>query len=494
MELIDLLQNTGIKCPEMFENIEITGINYDSRKVKEGNIFVCLRGTNTDGHIYAADAAFRGALAIVSEKELSLPKIPIFLVKDSRKALSKIAKNYFGNPGEGISLYGITGTNGKTTVSYLIKSGIEAQGRACGLMGTISYKIGRNEYEAERTTPESLDLYRMFSQLKKQEIDCCVMEVSSHALKLGRVQDIEFDYSLFTNMSLDHLDFHGDEEEYFKTKKKLFEQTKKMGIINKDDAKGKRLIEELKSMGLAFRSFSLDDDGADYIGHVVEMTGDGCRLNFNYKGSLLVELKSSLTGQFSLYNILAAASCLHAAGVEAEAIARGIKGVKLVPGRFERVENSRNIPVFVDFAHTPHALENILVTASNLTRGRIICVFGCGGNRDKSKRPLMGQIAGQYADYCIITGDNPRNEDQEQIFEDIEEGLYDSGCFYEIIRDRREAIKQAIKYYREGDIIIVAGKGHENYQIIGGTKNYFSDREVVKELIDKGDSVTNEEI
>jgi UDP-N-acetylmuramoyl-L-alanyl-D-glutamate--2,6-diaminopimelate ligase len=306
MKLNDLLQNTGIPCPDMFKNIEITGINYDSRKIKEGNIFVCLKGDNTDGHIYAADAAFRGASAIVSEIELSLPKIPIFLVEDSRKMLSKIAINYFGNPAEGISLYGITGTNGKTTVSYLIKSGIEAMGKACGLTGTISYKIGRNEYEAERTTPESLDIYRLFYQLKKQDIRCCVMEVSSHALKLGRVQDLSFDYSVFTNMSLDHLDFHSDEEEYYKTKKKLFGQTKKMAIINRDDEKGKRLIEELKSEGIAFRSFSIEAEEADYTGRLVEMTGDGCHLSFFYKGALVTELKSSLTGRFSLYNILAA--------------------------------------------------------------------------------------------------------------------------------------------------------------------------------------------
>ncbi|HZK02758.1 MAG TPA: UDP-N-acetylmuramoyl-L-alanyl-D-glutamate--2,6-diaminopimelate ligase [Anaerovoracaceae bacterium] len=488
MKLKEILFDTGILCPDTLDELDITGVNYDSRKIEKGNMFVCLKGKNTDGHIYAGDAVFRGASAIVSEKEMNVPIAPIFIVDDSRKALSKISKNFYGNPAKEISLFGVTGTNGKTTVSYLIRSGLAASGNDCGLTGTISYKIGENEYAAERTTPESLDIQRLFSELKAQKIKCCVMEVSSHALQLGRVQDLKFDYSVFTNLSLDHMDFHKDEEEYYQTKKSLFKQTDKMGIINLDDNSGKRLAEELKSEGFPAVTFSMkEDSSADYTGSLIWMNEKGCRLSFCHKGSEVSQLESVLTGQFSTYNILAAASCLHSAGISGETINEGIRKVRLVPGRFEFIENDKDISVFVDFAHTPDALEKILKTANDLTKGRVICVFGCGGDRDRSKRPFMGKAAGRYADYCIVTSDNPRTENQQKIFADIEEGLYESGCFYEIIADRREAIEQAINIYKKGDIIVIAGKGHESYQIIGGAKNYFSDRDTVKELLNKGD-------
>ncbi|GAB1475177.1 UDP-N-acetylmuramoyl-L-alanyl-D-glutamate--2,6-diaminopimelate ligase [Bacillota bacterium] len=493
MRLENLLQKTGINCPDELKNTEINRIGYDSRKIQKGDAFVCLKGRNTDGHIFAGDAAFRGAAVIVSEHESNpvQKNTPVLLADNTRRALSHMAVNYYGNPGEGISLFGVTGTNGKTTVSYLIKSGLETDGEGCGLIGTISYKVGDKEYEAERTTPESLDIQKIFSELRAGGIKRCTIEVSSHALQLGRVQDLMFDYSVFTNLSQDHMDFHKDSEEYYQAKKKLFNQTAKMGIINIDDESGRRLAGELRQEGVRIRTFSMTDSSADYTGYVKEMDEKGSCLLFSFLGSEVAELESALIGQFSAYNILAAASCLHAAGVSPEGIIEGIEKVKNVPGRFEPIRNSRGITVFVDFAHTPDALKNVLITGGNLANGRVICVFGCGGDRDRSKRPYMGRMAGEYADYCIVTSDNPRTESQKQIFNDIEAGLYETGCYYEVIEDRKEAIRRAISIYKKGDIIIVAGKGHENYQIIGGAKSYFSDRETVKELIEKGDGDFN---
>lgn len=485
MKLANLLFDTDIPYPERLGEIEITGISYDSRKIEGGNIFVCLKGRNTDGHIFAGDAALRGAGAIITERDLDISFTPVLKVEDSRKALAKIASNYYGNPSTDMILYGITGTNGKTTVSYLVKSGLEAWGTDCGMIGTISYKVGDKEYEAERTTPESLDIQKIFKELKCQNISCCVMEVSSHALELGRVRNLKFDYSIFTNLSLDHMDFHKDEEEYYQSKKKLFKQTCKMGIINIDDEAGRRLAGELKNEGMKLATFSIKRSDGDYKGIVKSLDEKGVSMSLQYKDREIMEIESSLGGGFSMYNILAAAACLHVGGVSTEAIAKGIYDVKVVPGRFELVKNSKNIIAFVDFAHTPDALKKVLLTAGDLTKGRIICVFGCGGDRDKTKRPFMGKIAGSHSDYCILTSDNPRTESQEEIFAQIEEGLYESGCIYEVIEDRREAIKRAIKIYKKGDIIIIAGKGHENYQIIGGAKKYFSDRETIIELIEK---------
>jgi len=490
MKLHDLLLHTGIKCPDILKDTDITGISYDSRTIQRGNLFVCLRGRKTDGHAYADKAALGGAVAIISEKKLPLSGTPILVVEDSRRALAVIAANYYGHPHHSLSLYGVTGTNGKTTVSYLIRSGLIAWGKPCGMTGTISYMVGDKEYPAERTTPESLDLQRIFAELKTSGISCCVMEISSHALQLGRIQDLLFEYSVFTNLSQDHMDFHKDEEEYYQTKKKLFNQTTKMGIINLDDHAGSRLFKELLHEGVPVRSFSITDSNADYYGEVKEMNEKGCCLSFRYEGSEVAEIKSSLVGRFSLHNILAAAGCLHSIGVPGEVVAAGIENIKGVPGRFEPVENSRGIPVIVDYAHTPDALEKVLITASDIVKGRLLCVFGCGGDRDRSKRPLMGKVAGRYADYCIVTSDNPRTEDPRQITADIEEGLYETGCNYQVIDDRREAIQSAISMYRKGDLILVTGKGHENYQIIGEEKKYFSDRETILELIDKEEKNT----
>lgn len=488
MRLDALLQGTEIYCPIESGAQEVTGLCYDSRKVKKGDAFICLKGLHTDGHIYAMDAVVRGAVVVIAEDDLELARMTVLKAKDSRKALSTIAANYYGHPSKRIRVFGVTGTNGKTTVSFMIKNCLKAEGQTCGLTGTISYQVGDKEYEATYTTPESLDLQGIFAEIQKQQIPNCVMEVSSHALYLGRVDNIEFDYGIFTNLTQDHMDFHKNREEYYQAKKRLFSLVKKGAIINIDDESGRRLHQELGEEGtLALISCSLKDKKADYYGEILERSERGSKLLIINKGIELGVVTIHSPGIFSLYNGLVAAACLHTAGISFAAIQKGLEDLKGVPGRFELIENSKNMVVIVDYAHTPDALEKVLRTAAEIVKGRLICIFGCGGERDITKRPLMGKIAGSYSDYCIITSDNPRTESQQQIATDIEGGLYETGCNYEIIEDRRKAIAKAVSIYRKGDLILIAGKGHETYQIIGGSKTYFSDQETVRELIETTD-------
>lgn len=492
MRLDLLLAGTGIDCPLLWRKIEVSGICYDSRKTQKGYAFVCLKGEHTNGHIYAMDAAFRGASVAIAEENLDLMAIPVLNTDDSRKALSVMSANFYGHPANQLSLFGITGTNGKTTVSYMIKSGLEAAGKTCGLIGTISYKIGEREYESTRTTPESLDLQMIFSEMKEREIRHCSMEVSSHALKLERVNDLTFDYGVFTNLTQDHMDFHKDKEDYYQSKKMMFDQVAKGAIINIDDDSGNRLFHELEGRSFKTVSCSLKDKKAQYYGELENTNERGSQFTFFRAGEALGSLTTQSPGLFTLYNALIAAGCLDLAEIPFESIKAGLSSLKGVPGRFELIENSFQIPVIVDFAHTPDALEKVLETAAGIVKGRLICVFGCGGDRDRTKRPLMGKAAGKYSDHCIITSDNPRTESQQQIFADIEEGLYETGCMYEIIEDRRQAISKALSMYQTGDFIVIAGKGHETYQIIGGSKYYFSDQETVRELIETRDGEKNE--
>jgi UDP-N-acetylmuramoyl-L-alanyl-D-glutamate--2,6-diaminopimelate ligase len=484
MRLDLLLTGTGIDCPLLWRKIEISGISYDSRKTQKGNAFVCIKGEHTNGHIYAMDAAFRGASVAIAEEELNLMTIPVLITDDSRKALSAMSANFYGHPANQLSLFGITGTNGKTTVSYMIKSGLEADGKACGLIGTISYKIGEKEYESTRTTPESLDLHSIFAKMKEQEIKYCSMEVSSHALKLGRAGDIIFDYGVFTNLTQDHMDFHKDREDYYQSKKKMFDRIAKGAIINIDDESGSRLFHELEGSSFKTVACSLKDKKADYYGELQETSERGSQFTFYREGEALGTLTTQSPGRFTLYNALIAAGCLDLAEIPFQSIQSGLSSLKGVPGRFELIENTKQIPVIVDFAHTPDALEKVLETAAGIAKGRLICVFGCGGDRDRTKRPMMGKAAGKYADHCIVTSDNPRTESQQQISADIEEGLYETGCMYEIIEDRRQAISKVLSMYQSGDLIVISGKGHETYQIIGASRTYFSDQETVRELIE----------
>ncbi len=493
MKLKELLKGTGIAFKDEWSDLEITGLSCDSRHIKKGYAFICLKGMHTDGHIYAMDAVVRGAAAVISEKPIPFSLVPNINVNDSMHALSALSANYYGHPSEDIVLFGITGTNGKTTVSYMIHNGLEADGKLSGLTGTISYKVGEKTYEASYTTPDPLSLQQYFYEMKRQGIGYCVMEVSSHALKLGRVDHICFDYGLFTNLTQDHMDFHKNKEEYYQSKKKLFYLTKKAAIINVDDEYGSRLTGDLGDTHIEKISCSMRDKRADFYGKCMKTDREGSGLRLYRQGQLLGNLSVHSPGTFFLYNALTAAAGLLTAEIPFKSVKEGFSSLKGVPGRFELVRNKKDITVIVDYAHTPDALQNVLKTARDIGKGRLITVFGCGGDRDPTKRPLMGRIAGQYSDHCIITSDNPRDENQSIIASGIEEGLYDTGCNYDVIHERRKAIERALVMYRKGDVILVAGKGHETYQIIGGSKNYFSDQETVSDLIGAMDGSNDDE-
>ncbi|HVI41206.1 MAG TPA: UDP-N-acetylmuramoyl-L-alanyl-D-glutamate--2,6-diaminopimelate ligase [Anaerovoracaceae bacterium] len=487
MKLKNLLHGTEIPYPADLNDLEVTGLTYNSKLVQKGYVFVCMKGFHTDGHIYAMDAAFKGASVIICEEDIDIKTIPVLRVIDSRRVLSKMSANFYENKAVPFHLYGITGTNGKTTIAYMLKSIIESGGSQCGMIGTIGYHVGSKEYEAQNTTPESCDLQGMFAEMKAEGITNCVMEVSSHALALGKVDDIEFEASVFTNLTSDHMDFHKDAEDYFAAKKKLFSLTKGAAVVNLDDEYGKRLYEELKKEDKEILGYSLKDKKADYYGEIQETTEKGSLIQVTEKDICTELLKLNTPGIFTIYNGLAAFACARSAGYSYLSIQRGLEVLKGVPGRFEMVENSKGVIAIVDYAHTPDALEKVLKTATDFKKGRLICIFGCGGDRDRKKRSLMGTTAGKYSDYCIITSDNPRSERQESITADIEAGIYETGCNYEIIENRYDAIKKGVSIYKKGDIIMIAGKGHETYQIIGTEKYHFDDREIVKKIIENGE-------
>ena len=496
MKLENLLQGTEVPYPADLSDLEVTGLTYNSKLVKKGYAFVCIKGFHTDGHIYAMDAAFRGASLIICEEDIDIKAVPILRVSDSRKILSKISANFYENREVPFHLYGITGTNGKTTVAYMLKSIIEAAGTRCGMIGTISYQVGSREYEARNTTPESCDIQAMFAEMKEEGVTNCVMEVSSHALSLGKVSDIRFEAAVFTNLTSDHMDFHKDAEDYYAAKKKLFYLTTGAAAVNVDDSYGRRLYDELKKEEKTVLGYSLKDKKADYYGEILETTEKGSLIRVTEKGQMCRGpeeknecteiLKLNTPGIFTIYNGLAATACARSAGYPFRTVQAGLESLKGVPGRFELVENSKGIIAIVDYAHTPDGLEKVLKTATDFKKGRLICIFGCGGDRDKKKRSMMGMVAGKYSDYCIITSDNPRTEKQEVITADIEAGIYETGCNYEIIENRYEAIKKAVSIYKKGDIIMIAGKGHETYQIIGESKFHFDDREAAKQIIEYG--------
>lgn len=483
----DLLSGTNVPYSANLNDLEVTGLAYNSKQVEKGYAFICIKGYHTDGHIYAMDAAFRGASVIICEEDIDIKAVPVVRTEDSRRLLSKMSANFYGVKDANFHIYGVTGTNGKTTISCMLKSIFEVQNGGCGLLGTIGYYVGGKEYEAQNTTPESSDLQRMFAEMRSEGIENCVMEVSSHALALGKVDDILFHISVFTNLTMDHMDFHKDIEDYYQAKKKLFYLTDSACVINLDDEYGKRLYEELQQNGKKAVSYSLKDRKADYCGDILETTEKGSLVRITEGTLETTLLKLNTPGIFTIYNGLAALACAREGGYTYDRIQNGLGKLKGVPGRFELVENQKGVIAIVDYAHTPDALEKVLRTASDFKKGRLICVFGCGGDRDQKKRALMGAAAGRYSDYCIITSDNPRTERQEIITADIEAGIYETGCNYEVIENRYDAIKKAVSIYQKGDIILIAGKGHETYQIIGTEKFHFDDREAVKTIIENGE-------
>jgi len=451
--------------------VEVEELAYDSRRVEPGTLFFCVPGEKVDGHEFAAAAVEAGAVALVVERELSGVDVPQVVVPDARVAMAPVAARFFGDPTGELKVVGITGTNGKTTTAFLLREILEAAGRSCGLLGTVKQVVGGVEEEVERTTPEAIDLQRTFRRMLDGGDAACAMEVSSHALALHRCDAIHFAVALFTNLTQDHLDFHGDMEEYFESKRRLFEMEPEVGVVNVDDPYGRRLAEEFDCV-----SFSAAGGEADLVAGEVRLTARG--VEFTVDG---LWVKTGLPGHFNVANALGALAAAQALGVELDAAAEGLATALPPPGRFEPVDEGQAFFVLIDYAHTPDSLENVLRAARRLGDGRLISVFGAGGDRDRAKRPQMGRAAAELSDLAIVTSDNPRSEDPEAIVTEVLAGIDDRGGV-EVEVDRRAAIALALSRAEPGDTVVIAGKGHEQGQEFeNGHKLPFDDRQVARE-------------
>jgi UDP-N-acetylmuramoyl-L-alanyl-D-glutamate--2,6-diaminopimelate ligase len=459
----------------------------DSRQVVPETLFVALRGVHTDGHRFLGDALDRGASVLVVEEfpdtlqeRVQQAGCTVVKVPNSRQAFALLASAYYGHPGRRLRLIGITGTNGKTTTSYIVESILQAAGKPAGMIGTVSYRIGTQEIPATHTTPDALELHRLFAKMVEANLGYAVMEVSSHALDQERVWGCRFEAAVFTNLSRDHYDYHGTVEAYFAAKARLFQDLSSVWhILNLDDPYGQQLLQMSRARLL---TYALEGE-ATYKPSAVRHGLDGIQFTLSTtKGQL--EIVSSLVGRHNVYNLLAGIAVAIALDIDAEAIIQGIAQLQRVPGRLERVDRGQDFAVFVDYAHTPDALEKVLQLVRSETTGRLITVFGCGGDRDPGKRPLMGQVATRLSDYTIITSDNPRTEEPQHILDAIISGV-ESMADYVALPDRQEAIEHAIAMAQPRDTIVIAGKGHENYQILGQTRRHFDDREVAQAALER---------
>ena len=469
-------------------NIEIEGIEKNSKEVKQGYLFIAIKGFAVDGHSFIEDAINQGATAVMIQegcdlKSFKIPeKITVIMAKDTREALAITSSNFYGNPSSKFKLIGVTGTKGKTTTTFMIKEILEKAGKKVGLIGTIAtYINGKKVKDSDRTTPESLELQKIFSKMVEAGVEVVVMEVSSQSLKLHRVDGCEFDIVLFTNFSEDHIspNEHPDMEDYFNSKLKLFKMCK-TGIVNTDDLHGAKIPR-------LFPDNNITTYGIDNYANVLakDITITNSYVDFKVKITDRNErVKTCIPGRFSVYNSLAAICVAQKFGVPSEKVKEALLEVR-VPGRSELVDNKLEIPIMIDYAHSPESLQNILEAVKSYTRGKVICVFGCGGDRDSGKRPIMGEISGRIADYTFITSDNPRTEDPQKIVDQIEEGIKKTKGKYSVVVDRTEAIRQAIKMATKRDIIVLAGKGHEPYQEINGVKYPFDERIIVKNIIEE---------
>ena len=467
MKLKEILTSTDL-------NIEVTGISYNSKLTKPGDVFVAVTGYTTDGHKYAKSAVENGAVCVVCEYVPEGIDVPCVVVENTRLALAEMSCNFYNNPTSKLKLIGVTGTNGKTTVTYLVKAILEANGEKVGLMGTNKNMIGNKEFHTERTTPESLELQELFAEMVKEDCTYAIMEVSSHALELHRVTGCKYKVGAFTNLTQDHLDFHGDMENYFKAKSKLFDMCE-TGVVNADDEYGSVLCQNCKCDLISY-GINMGSLTAENIVYGQKGVSFDC-------GSMKISL--AIPGEFSVYNALTAIGICKACGISDDVIQGALNVAGGVKGRAEIVDCGRDFTLLIDYAHTPDGLENILESVKGFTKGRVVVLFGCGGDRDKTKRPKMGRVAGRLADFCIVTSDNPRSEEPDAIIRDILDGMNDAMAGYVVIENRRDAIEYAIKHALPGDTIVLAGKGHEDYQILKGKTIQFDEREVVKDILSK---------
>lgn len=491
MKISKLINSLLIKEVNGNTEVDITGIQYDSRKVEQANLFICLQGYTVDGHDFVEQAIEKGAVAFLVEKDILVPEdITVIKVPDTRRAMAFLADTFFASPTTSLNAIAITGTNGKTTTSNLIQQILNDNAQPSGLIGTINIQYGTVDIASKNTTPDTLELQQIFHDMLQHDMSHVVMEVSSHALSLGRVRGTQFKTAIFTNLSQDHLDYHHTMDEYKQAKGLLFsqlgnryDQTPSFAILNADDAVSAYYSTITPAQVITYGI----KEQADVHATNIRLTAKGTTFTVNtFKGR--IDIQTKLIGEFNVYNILAAiAGCL-VENIDLEHIAASLQKIEGVPGRFELVDAGQACAIIVDYAHTPDSLENVLKTARQLSKGRLLCVVGCGGNRDATKRPIMAAIAEEYSDFVFLTSDNPRKEDPMAILNDMEKGMQGKiGETYVKILDRKLAIKEAIfgsnQPLAKDDCVIIAGKGHETYQIIGENTFHFDDREVAREWV-----------
>ena len=484
--MIKKLSELALLIPEaqiLGDDVEISGIEHDSRKVTAKNLFVCMEGAHVDGHKFIPQATERGAVAILTtRKDFTPENISALVVPDMLKALAVIVPYFYDYPARAMRVVGVTGTNGKTTTTYMLREIFSAAGFKVGLIGTIQILIGDESFPNPNTTPNVIDLQKIFADMRAKNVQIAVMEVSSHALAENRVAGIEFDTAIFTNLTQDHLDFHKTMENYLRAKTRLFDMVSRRGrkqnktaVINLDDAASEEILRHCLCKKITYGV----EKSADLRATELEIKSDG----MNFKIRDVMNLSLHVTGLFNVYNVLAAVGAALAENIRPDIIKNALENFRSVPGRFERIFADVPFEVIVDYAHTPDGVKNVLQTARQIAAGKIITVFGCGGDRDNSKRPIMGALAAKFSDIVIATSDNPRTEDPEKILDEVEAGIGDK--IHERIVDRRAAIFRAIELAGVGDIVLILGKGHENYQILNTGKIHFDDREVAKLAIEE---------
>ncbi len=468
----------GIKYFGSVSDCEISGITSDSRSVVQGSAFVCVKGETTDGHKFAAQALEKGAAVVVCERELNLPNQ--IIVGSTREALAVMCENFFGNPLKRLKLIGVTGTNGKTSTTFITKHILESCGHKCGLIGTICNMVGSEVIHGEYTTPDICELHSLFARMADAGCEYVVMEVSSQALAQGRVSNIHFQTACFTNLTEDHLDFHKTMDAYFKAKSALFSMTD-VAVINIDDPWGVRIS---VNEGTKLLTYGIDSDKADLRAENEKFSASGARFDLCFGGKRY-GVSIPTPGRFSVYNALSAAGCAISAGISPEQISEELGQSGVIKGRAEVYPTERDFTIILDYAHTPDGVENILSSMRAVSDGRLVALLGCGGDRDPLKRPLMGEAASRLADFVIVTSDNPRSEDPEKIIEQIIPGVEKHDTPYVKITNRREAIKYAVENALPNDVIVLAGKGHEDYQILADGKIHFDEREVLDEIFEE---------
>ncbi|MCC8016930.1 MAG: UDP-N-acetylmuramoyl-L-alanyl-D-glutamate--2,6-diaminopimelate ligase [Clostridiales bacterium] len=473
MKLSELLQ--GIKVKNLYEEAEIADVTQDSRLVKEGSLFVCIKGGTFDGHSVAKEMIENGAAYVVCGHDLGLKRQ--IIVENTRLAYAVICANFFGNPAKKLKLVGVTGTNGKTTTTFLIKQILEYAGKKVGLIGTVQNMVCAEVYPAKYTTPDAYELQKLFKLMVESECEYCVMEVSSQALAQGRVNGLHFEAAAFTNLTQDHLDYHKTWENYFNSKRKLFENCS-LAVTNADDKYG---LEIVKGLPCKVLSYAVNTNNADYVAKNVKFKSTG--VEFELVGNLIGRVSCPIPGRFSVYNSLCAASVSLALGIDFDDVLSAIAKSKGVKGRIEVVPTNTDFTVIIDYAHSPDGLDNIISSLREIAKKRVVTLFGCGGDRDADKRPKMGKIAAELSDFCIVTSDNPRSENPKKIIDDILEGMKGVSTPYVVIENRKDAIRWAMENAEKDDIILLAGKGHETYQILPTGTIHFDEREVVAEIL-----------